>query len=496
MSVQELPGALGEATGLVVTGRAVATPRAEVPSRATAELRSRWVTLAIGVADVLAVLAGYAIAAAATDDAPSISAAGLYATALVWPAVLGVRGLYDRRRMLSPAREARQLFEGSATSAVIVVLLAFFFLNGDSRPRAWTLAVWWACTATLAFERFAARRVLHALHRRNVLATRTVIVGVNGEARSIARVFTRQRWLGYRVVGFVEVAPCGFEHVDGHPVVGTIDAVVDAVREADAALVVVAGTAVNPEILQDLSVALRGVDVDVRFSPGLPHVAASRMAIEPVDGIALLSVERKEFTGLQSFTKRLVDVVVAGSLLLVTLPALAAVALAVRLTSAGPILFKQVRAGLDGRPFVMLKFRTMVADAELRLDDLADANESDGLLFKIKEDPRVTPIGRFLRQSALDELPQLINVLKGDMSIVGPRPALPNETQRYDEQLRNRLAVKPGLTGLWQVNGRSDLPFEDYVRYDLFYVENWSLALDLYVLIRTIPALLSRRGAY
>ena len=186
----------------------------------------------------------------------------------------------------------------------------------------------------------------------------------------------------------------------------------------------------------------------------------------------------------------------AALALLVLAPALLVIASAVRLTSPGPALYRQERVGLNGESFTMLKFRSMVVDADRRLDDLRAENISDGLLFKIHNDPRVTPVGRLLRRLSLDELPQLVNVLRGTMSLVGPRPPLPGEVARYDTQVNRRLLVKPGLTGLWQVSGRSDLPWEEAVRLDLRYVENWSLALDLLILWKTSRAVLSKSGAY
>jgi lipopolysaccharide/colanic/teichoic acid biosynthesis glycosyltransferase len=176
-------------------------------------------------------------------------------------------------------------------------------------------------------------------------------------------------------------------------------------------------------------------------------------------------------------------------------PLLAVLAVIVRATSTGPSLFRQTRVGEGGRTFTIFKFRTMVVDAEARKAELLAANEADGVLFKMQNDPRITRVGGTLRKLGLDELPQLINVLRGEMSLVGPRPPLPDETARYDEWVAGRLKVKPGITGLWQVNGRHELSFADYIRYDLFYVENWSVSLDLYVIARTLPALLARRGA-
>ena len=220
------------------------------------------------------------------------------------------------------------------------------------------------------------------------------------------------------------------------------------------------------------------------------------MILEPIDGMALFSLRRHRFSRRQRLVKRTLDIGVTSVALVVSAPLMIGIALAVKLSSPGPVLFRQRRVGEQEREFTILKFRTMIVGAHAQRDGLEAHNEADGLLFKMRRDPRVTKVGRFLRRTSLDELPQLFNVLLGEMSLVGPRPALPEETTRYAESQRGRLRVKPGLTGLWQVNGRHDLVFDDYVRYDLFYVENWSLTMDLYILAKTIPALLTARGSY
>jgi exopolysaccharide biosynthesis polyprenyl glycosylphosphotransferase len=203
-----------------------------------------------------------------------------------------------------------------------------------------------------------------------------------------------------------------------------------------------------------------------------------------------------QLTRFQAAAKRACDVLVAGLGLLLLAPLLIAVALAIKLSSRGPVVFRQERTGLRGRPFTLLKFRTMVAGADQLLESLRERNEADGPLFKLRHDPRVTRVGRFLRRYSIDELPQLVNVLKGEMSLVGPRPPLASEVALYEEWQLDRLEVRPGITGLWQVSGRSELSFEDYIRLDLFYVENWSIAYDLFILSKTIPLLVSARGAY
>jgi exopolysaccharide biosynthesis polyprenyl glycosylphosphotransferase len=227
------------------------------------------------------------------------------------------------------------------------------------------------------------------------------------------------------------------------------------------------------------------------------EVAGPRLHIRPMTGLPLLHVEEPEFAGARRVAKAVVDRSVAMLTVVLTLPLLVVLWAAVRLTSPGPAIFKQVRTGQDGREFTLLKFRSMYVDAERRRGELEDRNErAEGLLFKIRDDPRVTPVGRFLRRFSLDELPQLVNVVQGKMSLVGPRPPLPEEVALYQDDVRRRLLVKPGLTGLWQISGRSDLDWDESVRLDLRYVENWSFTLDLMILWKTMSAVVRGRGAY
>jgi exopolysaccharide biosynthesis polyprenyl glycosylphosphotransferase len=249
--------------------------------------------------------------------------------------------------------------------------------------------------------------------------------------------------------------------------------------------------------LRRLSWALEGSRTDFIVAPALLDVAGPRIAIRPVCGLPLLHVEQPEFSGMRRIVKAAVDRAAAGVALLLLTPVLLAIAAAVKASSPGPVLFRQVRVGRDGSIFTILKFRTMTADAEQRLPDVMHLNaNSDGLLFKIPDDPRLTRVGRVLRRYSLDELPQLLNVLAGSMSLVGPRPPLPTEVEQYHLDLHRRLLVKPGLTGLWQISGRADLSWDEAVRLDLRYVENWSLTLDLLILWKTVAVVLRGRGAY
>jgi len=294
----------------------------------------------------------------------------------------------------------------------------------------------------------------------------------------------------------VEVPMVGAAAV-GVPVAGGLYGVAAAVSRFGADTVAVLAC---PEMdggrLRELAWELEKSDTDLFVAPALLDVAGPRTTIRPVAGLPLLHVEHPELAGAKQVIKSVFDKTCAAFALLVLAPLFAVIAISIRLADHGPVFFRQTRIGKDGRGFTFYKFRTMVPDAEQRKSQLVAHNEADGVLFKIRRDPRVTRPGAWLRRSSLDELPQLINVLMGDMSLVGPRPALPEEVACYGGHMRRRLVVKPGLTGLWQVSGRSDLSHAEAERLDLYYVENWSLALDLQVLWKTGSAVIRGSGAY
>src|SRR3954454_3270708 len=280
------------------------------------------------------------------------------------------------------------------------------------------------------------------------------------------------------------------------PVAGLDDVLALAAEHGADTVAVTSASETAAEYLRKLSWQLEGTGLELLVAPGLVEVAGPRLHIRPFEGLPFLSVEQPRFEGWQRVVKGGMDRLLAGTALVLLAPLLLAIAVAVRASSPGSVLYQQERVGLGGTSFTMLKFRSMVADADQQRATLQEQNISDGLLFKIRNDPRVTPVGRWLRRHSLDELPQLINVLTGSMSLVGPRPPLPGEVARYDSSVSRRLLVKPGLTGLWQISGRSDLPWEEAVRLDLRYVENWSLALDALILWKTGRAVLSSSGAY
>jgi exopolysaccharide biosynthesis polyprenyl glycosylphosphotransferase len=290
------------------------------------------------------------------------------------------------------------------------------------------------------------------------------------------------------------------EPESGLPVLGhatETSTILEAIDQCKAdAVAVSAGVQLHPQTLRHLGWALASRNVGLIMAPALTDIAGPRIHTQQVAGLPLIHVTTPTLEGGQRVAKRLFDVATSGILILLASPLMAAITLAVMLASPGPVLFKQERVGIRGEHFKMLKFRSMVIDAEQRLSELEHLDEGNGVLFKIRSDPRITPIGRFLRRYSLDELPQLFNVLAGSMSLVGPRPPLPKEVEGYEKDVRRRLLVKPGLTGLWQVSGRSNLSWQDSVRLDLYYVENWSLAGDLVILLKTGRAVFHSTGAY
>ncbi|WP_326561765.1 sugar transferase [Micromonospora sp. NBC_01796] len=415
---------------------------------------------------------------------------------LGWLLVLWGNRAYDRRYLGIGTEEFKRVVRAGIVVAASVSFLAFATVTALSRLSVAT-AVLGALLFILIF-RLLARFVLHTMRRRSGHAAhRMVLVGTLPEALEVYTAVTRSPAAG--------LIPVAIHLTDGYaaargmetpvPVYAGRD-VLALVREVAGDTIAVCGSASwEPGELRRLAWQLEGSGIDLVVAPQLTDIAGPRVHIRPIEGLPLLHVEEPTLSGPALLAKNLLDRVAAGLGLLLLSPLFIAIALAIRISDPGPVFFRQPRVGHEGRTFRVWKFRTMYVDAEDRLAGLVDQNETDGMLFKIKEDPRVFPVGRFLRASSLDELPQLINVLKGEMSLVGPRP-LPADDGDFLGDVRRRLLVRPGMTGLWQVSGRSDLSWDEAVRLDLYYVDNWSLAYDLSILWRTIGVVLARKGAY
>lgn len=413
-----------------------------------------------------------------------------------WVAVLALTGAYERRHLGAGSEEYRRVFAAGARFLAVVAVLAFVAKYDVARGFV-AVAIPLATALTLV-ERFCVRRWLHRQRAQGRFLRRALLVGSEQSCRLVATQVENLPHAGFSVAG-----ACLPEHApepvsDGTlPVLGHAGQVLDVILTASIEVVLITDDATIPSgTLRQLAWQLEGTGVALLVSPEVTDVAGPRVSVRPVSGLPLLHVEEPELAGFRRLLKESLDRTTAGSLLVLLLPLLAVIALVIRLTSSGPALFKQVRVGLNGRHFTMWKLRTMTAGADDLRDGLLHLNEASGVLFKIRHDPRVTPVGRWLRRWSLDELPQLWNVVRGDMSLVGPRPPLPSEVESYCDRVRRRLLVKPGLTGLWQVSGRSGLSWDEAVRLDLYYVENWSPSMDVTILVRTVSAILRRQGAY
>ncbi len=415
---------------------------------------------------------------------------------LGWIFTLWANGSYDRRYLGLGSEEFKRVFRSSITVVAGVSLLAFATRTSLSR-----VTVAYVCVAALIFIlfcRYSARQVLHVARRRTGHgAHRMILMGTLPEALEVYKAVTRSPAAG--------LIPVAIHITDGYSAARGIETpvpvyagrdVLALVREVGGDTIAVCGSAsAEPGELRRLAWALEGTGVDLVVAPQLTDIAGPRVHIRPIEGLPLLHVEEPTLSGPGWLAKNLLDRVAAFFGLLFLTPVLAVIAVGIKMASPGPVFFRQPRVGHEGRTFRVWKFRTMDVDAEERKATLEELNEADGMLFKMKEDPRIFRFGSKLRATSLDELPQLINVLKGEMSLVGPRP-LPADDGDYLGDVRRRLLVRPGITGLWQVSGRSDLSWDEAVRLDLYYVDNWSLTYDLSILWRTIWVVLKRKGAY
>jgi exopolysaccharide biosynthesis polyprenyl glycosylphosphotransferase len=416
---------------------------------------------------------------------------------ILWVAAAGTTRAYDDRIIGLGSEEFQRIIH--AFVALTAAVAFFSYATKAEVARGYMVLALPVAALSSLLGRYAVRKWLHRARQRGRCVHRVIAVGGEYAVLDLIIRLRREQHAGMLVRGACLAYGDGAQLIaHGVPVLGGLEDVRAAIQATGADTVAVTSSGeIDPARLRRLAWDLEGTATDLVVAPGLIEVAGPRLHIRPVTGLPLLHVEEPEFAGARRVIKGAVDRVVAGTALLLFSPVLLVIAMAVRFSSPGPAIFRQTRIGKDGREFTMLKFRSMYIDAEARRAELAGRNErAEGPLFKIKNDPRVTRVGRVLRRMSLDELPQLINVAAGSMSLVGPRPPLPEEVALYKDDVRRRLLVKPGLTGLWQISGRSDLTWDESVRLDLRYVENWSLALDLMILWKTAAAISRARGAY
>ncbi|MBL7183216.1 MAG: undecaprenyl-phosphate glucose phosphotransferase [Anaerolineae bacterium] len=469
----------------------------------------RWVSLIMALTDVL--LVNLAFAAAywvrydlqwfrAVDPANYAPFRMYIPFALVLTALLMIAyklgGVYDQPRSASWLDEVYALFGGTTTGILIIMAITFWF-----RPLVYSrmMFIWAGLTIVtlLSLSRLIKRWVWESLMRQGLGVDRVLIVGAGEVGRRLMRNIVAQPELGYQVIGFVDDDPDkNKKDIGRFKALGGIDNLPRVVQEEAIDEVIVTLPWMHHRKILGIMRQCERERVRARIVPDLFQLALSRVDIEDLGGIPIIGVKEVSITGWNLAFKRASDIALSLAGLILLSPLLLLISVAIRLDSPGPILFKQDRVGKGRRRFVFYKFRSMRQGAEEERPQLAGRDEVVGPTFKIRHDPRCTRVGRFLRRTSLDELPQFYNVLRGEMSLVGPRPAIPSEVEQYQEWHRRRLEISPGITGLWQVSGRSQLTFDEMCLLDIYYLENWSPLLDLKIALKTIPAVLAGRGAY
>lgn len=423
---------------------------------------------------------------------------GLMVIGLGWLLLFNALVNYETNRLKSLRSQVFDVLKATtAASFLLIVVSSFFVFSRISRE---AVVIFWLITSTLCvLNRALIRWFLMEVRRSGYNYRHLLILGFNEQAVQMARRIDANQVLGYKIQGFIS------EHAEpasrppfqsSHPVVGSIDQL-QAILEKGPVDEIVLCLPLKDH-LSTIAEAVRlaqelGIVVRLFPDPAASQLLA-RLHVERFEGDYVITLFREQML-MQLLGKRLMDVVVSLALLVLLSPLLITIALIIKFTSPGPVLFAQERVGMNKRSFKLLKFRSMFADAEKRKRELEHLNEMDGPVFKIKNDPRVTPIGRFIRKTSIDELPQLVNVLRGQMSLVGPRPPLLSEVDRYDWLYRRRLSIKPGITCFWQISGRNEISFKQWMEMDKQYIDNWSLWLDIKILLKTVPAVLFRKGA-
>lgn len=405
------------------------------------------------------------------------------------------RGLYRLRLTGTWFRQA-QLILGSTTLGLAFLITYYFTFQPPATSRLLFVFTWLVTILVLILGRFLVSEGMSMLYRMGLGETRLLVVGSGRLGKMVMQHITASPNLGYSIVGFLHDMSEEPSDFGRFKMLGTIDDIAMVIRSMQIDEVIIAlPSNLHQQAVRSVKLCER-LGTSFKLIPDLYELSLSRIDMEAIEGIPLIGIRQASLNTTQRFVTRMIDILGSACVLLLGSPLWLGIALLIKLTSEGPVIFQQTRIGLNEKPFKMYKFRSMYQDAEQRKAALQARNEAQGHFFKMKDDPRITPIGKFLRKTSLDEIPQLLNVLKGDMSLVGARPPVPAEVAQYEEWQKGRFAMKGGLTGLWQVRGRSNLSFDEGVLMDLYYIENFSLRLYFQILLSTIPAVLLRRGAY
>ncbi len=413
----------------------------------------------------------------------------------IWIAIFAVFGLYNFRNLFSGLKEYTNAFN-ACTLAIMTIIFLTFFDTDFVVARGWVILSWLLIIFLVISGRFMLRRAVQHLRAKGRFVTMVLVVGANEDGRAIANQLQSNPKSGVRVIGFADTTFEDGKEIDGIPVLGTVDNISLVAQKYGVQEVVVASTSLKREQLLKLFESFNDTDIPIHMSSGLYELLTTGVEVHEVANVPLLSINKIRLSGIDVLLKRALDLVVAGIALLVSLPIMVALGLLVKFDSPGPVLYLRRVVGVNGKTFDALKFRTMFVDADERLAQDPELLKEFEQNFKLKDDPRVTRIGKILRALSLDELPQLFNVLLGQMSLVGPRMITVPERDKYGKWSMNLATVKPGITGLWQVSGRSDVSYDERVKLDMHYIRNYSIWMDLQLLYQTIPAVLKKRGAY
>jgi exopolysaccharide biosynthesis polyprenyl glycosylphosphotransferase len=449
--------------------------------------------------DVLAIVVGIVVATTAQQVLNPVERDVLVDEALlgviivpIWILMMGANQLFLARAITQFGEEFRRLLTAGLMAIGFLVAVSFVAQYG-LLSRLWVGLLYLCVTASLVVSRLVARRFFNNLRREGRISRPVIIVGTGTDAISLLHAAQRRPDLGYEVLGFTGDAT---GERGGLKVLGSVEETPEVVRRTGATGVVLSVGSLDPAMVNRLTRVLTDDGCHVTLSSSLHDIDISRTRSQAIDGRLMIYIEPTNRSRARLLLKRAFDVTVAALVLVLAAPIMVVAAVAIKLDSRGSVLFRQVRVGKDGVPFEMFKFRSMCVGAEALQAELAAANERTGPLFKVTCDPRVTRVGRIMRKTSIDELPQLWNVIRGDMSVVGPRPALPAESEQWSPDLRERLRVLPGITGMWQVSGRAEADFEIYRRLDLYYVDNWSLTHDVKILLKTILVVVAGSGAH
>lgn len=400
--------------------------------------------------------------------------------------------LYFIRSKSGYLDELSQVIKSISYSALFTVGI-IYLLDFDEISRLVALSFWALSIVGAGILRWIKRQLYFVFAKRGLMSKNVVILGAGKVGQSLIEELRTHLWLGYNVIGYLDDAESTTIH--GVERLGSLTQIKDTLRNKDIDEVIITIPS-QRELVQDLITQIRKLDLSIKIVPDMFNLVTSSVQIGSINALPVVTLVKTPMRGLGLMTKRIIDIVGSVFIISLCLPLFALTAIAIKLDSPGRVIYKQPRLGKGGKLFYMYKFRSMHINADAMLQQLEDQNEVKGIAFKMKNDPRVTKIGRFIRKYSIDELPQVYNVLKGDMSLVGPRPPLSYEVEQYGDWEWRRLEVLPGITGLWQVSGRSNLSFQQWMKLDIYYIENWSIGLDIKILLKTIPCVLKGEGAY